>query len=41
MSKIIINEHCKGNLKVTNKDNGAVFSIELPVLQRKENINAE
>ncbi|XOB60583.1 sensor histidine kinase [Campylobacterota bacterium DY0563] len=41
MSKIIINEHCNGNLKVANKNNGAVFSIELPVLQRKEKKNVE
>ncbi|QKF81925.1 transporter substrate-binding domain-containing protein [Halarcobacter ebronensis] len=30
MSKIIINEHCKGSLKVSNYQNGALFSIELP-----------
>ncbi len=41
MSKIIINEHCKGNLKVTNRDKGAAFSIELPLLNRKERNNAE
>ena len=31
MSKIIINDHCKGNLKVVNEFNGATFIIELPI----------
>ncbi len=30
MSKIIVQEHCKGILKVTNNDDGACFKIELP-----------
>jgi len=29
MSKIIINDHCGGSLKVRNGDNGAVFTIQL------------
>ncbi|WP_052502504.1 transporter substrate-binding domain-containing protein [Halarcobacter anaerophilus] len=37
MSKIIINEHCEGNLKVKNGEEGAVFSIELPILKEEEN----
>lgn len=39
MSKIIINEHCEGSLKVKNDEKGAVFSIELPILIRKEDNN--
>lgn len=31
MSKIIINEHCEGNLKVINEFDGATFIIELPI----------
>ncbi len=31
MSKIIINEHFKGNLSVYNDDKGAVFEIEIPL----------
>lgn len=31
MSRIIINDHCKGNLKVVNEYNGATFLIELPI----------
>ncbi len=30
MSKIIIEEHCKGSISVENKNNGAVFTITLP-----------
>ncbi len=31
MSKIIINEHCKGKLSVSNGKYGAVFKIEIPL----------
>jgi len=31
MSKIIINDHCKGSLYVKNEFNGATFYIELPL----------
>lgn len=31
MSKIIIEEHCKGRLSVSNTENGAKFIIELPI----------
>jgi len=31
MSKIIVEEHCKGELKVKNSDKGAVFIIKLPM----------
>jgi len=31
MSRIIINDHCKGNLKVINENNGATFLIDLPI----------
>ena len=30
MSRIIINEHCEGNLRVVNEYDGATFLIELP-----------
>ncbi|MDZ7819678.1 MAG: transporter substrate-binding domain-containing protein [Aliarcobacter sp.] len=30
MSKIIINEHCKGKITVLNGKNGAIFQIKLP-----------
>ena len=29
MSKIIVEDHCKGRLSVTNSEDGAIFSIEL------------
>lgn len=32
MSKTIIEEHCKGSLTVSNQDEGAVFTIKLPIL---------
>lgn len=35
MSKIIINDHCKGNLKVYNEYDGATFLIELPIETEK------
>ena len=31
MSKIIINEHCKGKITVSNGNNGAIFQIKLPI----------
>ena len=31
MSKIIINEHCKGKITVSNSNNGAIFKIKLPI----------
>lgn len=31
MSKIIIDDHCKGNLSVINSENGALFTIKLPL----------
>ena len=31
MSKIIVNEHCDGSLKVFNENDGASFLIELPI----------
>ncbi len=31
MSKIIVNEHCNGNLKVLNEKDGATFIIEIPI----------
>lgn len=31
MSRIIINDHCKGNLRVVNEYDGATFLIELPI----------
>ncbi|RXJ88386.1 hypothetical protein CRV01_13285 [Arcobacter sp. CECT 8983] len=31
MSRIIINDHCKGNLKVINENDGATFLIDLPI----------
>lgn len=31
MSKIIINDHCNGSLKVLNENKGATFLIELPI----------
>lgn len=30
MSKIIINDHCNGNLSVQNYENGAIFKVEIP-----------
>ena len=33
MSKMIIEDHCKGTLTVRNEDGGAVFSIKLPLEQ--------
>lgn len=36
MSKIIINEHCNGKLRVENSDEGARFSIELPIEERQD-----
>ncbi len=30
MSKTVVEEHCKGVLKVHNEDGGAVFTIVLP-----------
>jgi len=35
MSKIIIEEHCKGQLSVYNEDDGAVFMIEFNPKERK------
>jgi len=40
MSKIIINEHCNGNLKVKNSDQGAIFTVELPISKPKGDANA-
>ena len=31
MSKIIIDEHCLGNLSVKNSTKGATFEIKLPI----------
>jgi signal transduction histidine kinase len=31
MSKMIVEEHCRGDLRVTNTDKGACFTIRLPV----------
>ena len=31
MSRIIINDHCNGNLKVLNEKDGATFFIQLPI----------
>jgi nitrogen fixation/metabolism regulation signal transduction histidine kinase len=31
MSKIIIDEHCCGNLSVKNNKDGATFEIKLPI----------
>ncbi len=31
MSRIIINDHCNGDLKVLNEKNGATFFIQLPI----------
>ncbi|MBT4089915.1 MAG: HAMP domain-containing histidine kinase, partial [Deltaproteobacteria bacterium] len=31
MSKLIIEKHCKGTLEVENTDNGALFTIRLPL----------
>jgi len=31
MSKLIVQEHCKGELLVENNENGALFSIKLPI----------
>ena len=31
MSKIIIDEHCEGNLTVKNGKKGAIFQIKLPL----------
>ena len=39
MSKIIINDHCEGNLKVMNDSSGAIFIIELPINQEFEENN--
>jgi PAS domain S-box-containing protein len=36
MSKIIINDHCKGNLYAKNEFNGATFFIELPIEDKEE-----
>ncbi|WP_457749842.1 response regulator [Sulfurimonas sp.] len=38
MSKIIVQDHCGGTLKVQNSNNGAMFSIEIP-LSQEENAN--
>jgi len=35
MSKIIIEEHCKGSLDVSNTENGAIFKITLPLDKEK------
>jgi len=32
MSRIIINEHCEGSLRVVNEFDGATFIIELPII---------
>jgi signal transduction histidine kinase len=31
MSKKIIQQYCKGHIEVDNKDDGAVFTIQLPL----------
>lgn len=36
MSKIIINDHCDGNLRVINEEQGASFLIELPMINNKK-----
>ena len=33
MSKTIVEDHCKGELKVYNDEEGAVFEIELPIIK--------
>ena len=35
MSKIIIEDHCNGNLKVQNSNYGATFTISLPINSRE------
>ncbi|EDZ61361.1 multi-sensor signal transduction histidine kinase [Sulfurimonas gotlandica GD1] len=40
MSKTIIEDHCKGSLKVENSEDGARFTIALPI-NTKEIINAQ
>jgi len=41
MSKIIIEEHCGGSLRVYNDAEGAVFEIELPALKDEVEKNSE
>ena len=35
MSKTIIEDHCQGTLKVKNSDNGAMFTIALPITNQE------
>lgn len=41
MSRIIIHDHCEGNLKVINEHEGATFLIELPYKNNMEKNNAK
>ena len=36
MSKIIINDHCDGNLRVINEKQGVSFLIELPIINKNK-----
>ena len=38
MSNIIIKEHCNGELLVTNTEQGAIFTIKIPVARGDENV---
>ena len=37
MSKIIINRHLEGEIFVKNVDNGAMFTIKIPIKTKEEN----